>query len=207
MKPIEAEFQSNANGMGVMVFRMVCRGRNAANKTVYIYSRRYPDQENPSLWEVFIPTIKKAGTYPLPNNKSITYTEDFEEYPGASKFGFSAWSCNSLPHAKMVYERLMAIGEVVEAPEEPEPLIVGAVAIADSLAPKHRGRQKGPRPALTVPIGEFSTNELAEQNKVDYPAAALFIREALDKTIRYVRCEQRNARGKKTNLYTAMQPA
>lgn len=202
MKEIEQEFQSNANAMGVMVFLRVMQGINSVGKHVYIYSRRYPENEIPSRWEVFIPSVKKAGTYPLPGGKSITYTEDFEEYPGASKFGFSAWDCNSLPHAKMVYNRLMAIGEIV--PDEPNTQTGEEVELEDIVdaATPHRGRPKAPRPVLTVPAMEFSVKELAEKNHVEYITASVFVREALEKKeIHFVRAEQRASRGKKTNVF------
>lgn len=200
MKEIELEFDTNANAMGIMTFRRVQQGTNHAGKHVYIYSREYPDCA-PSRFEVFIPSVKKAGIYKLPGDKTITYTEDFEEYPGAAKFGFSAWDCNSLPHAKMVYNRLMAIGEVVEIPEEIEK---ETSATTEPAAPKHRGRQKGKRPVLTVPIGkEFSVKELAAYNNVEYIVAAVFVKESA--TIKYVRSERRNPKGPETKLY--IQPA
>jgi hypothetical protein len=54
-----------------------------------------------------------------------------------------------------------------------------------------------------IPDGEFSTNELADFNKVQYPIAFLFLKYALAKgMIRYVRDERRNAKGKATKIYT-----
>ena len=95
-----------------------------------------------------------------------------------------------------------------EVEKETDPAIT--VSVNEPTAPKRRGRQKGPRPVLTVPIGEFSTKELAEQNKVEYPIAVVFINEAIDaKTIQFSRSERRNPKGQLTNLYIAIavQPA
>lgn len=203
MKEIELEFVTNANKTGDMTFKRVKQGVTPNGKHVYIYSRTKMDGTL-FTYEVIVPNVKKAGTYPLPGGKTITYTEDFEEYPGASVFGRIAWEFHQWAASEAKFNLLTAVA-VPDIEEETK--TAPTVSVNEPLAPKHRGRQKGPRPALTMPVGEFSTNELAEQNKVDYPVAALFIREALDKTIRYVRCEQRNARGKKTNLYTAIPPA
>ena len=53
-----------------------------------------------------------------------------------------------------------------------------------------------------IPNGLFSTNELAQFNKVAYPEASLFLKEKLlNNSIRFVRSERRQAKGKETNLY------
>lgn len=67
---------------------------------------------------------------------------------------------------------------------------------------KHRGRPKVERASLLLPVGEFSVKELAEQNKVDYPIAFIFVKEqmaagAIEKT----RSERRAAKGKETQLF------
>ena len=213
MKLLEAEFQTNANKTGLQTFRMVCQGTMTNGKHIYIYQRKYPDGKVFG-YEVVIPSVKKAGTYPLPGDKTITYTEDFEEYPGASVFGFRAWFCSTKETAEKRYNELMEkSGDTGQDPAEitvpdtatsdPEPLMIGAVAIANSLAPNptsHRGRPKVDRPSLLIPVGEFSTIELAEYNKVDYPVAVRFIKES--GLVKFIRSERRNAKGKETNLFT-----
>jgi hypothetical protein len=208
MKEIELEFISNANGTGKMTFKRVKAGVTPSGKNVYIYSRTKMDG-TPFTFEVIVPLIKKAGTYKLPlpkdappgtPNPTITYTEDFEEYPGAAKFGFTAWDCNTLPYALQRFNELISVPiEIPEVEEDETPEVVESV-------PKHHGRQKGPRPVLTVPpVGElFSVKELAAKNNVAYIVADVFRKEALGKTIRFVKTERRNPKGPETKLYTKL---
>ena len=205
MKELELEFQTNANACGLHTFRQIKRGITLDGKPIYIYERIHAEGKKQGQvfgYEVIIPSVKKAGTYPLPGGKTITYTEDFQEYAGASKFGKSAWSypSNLLKAAEKKFKFEMEKGE------KSEPLMVGAVAIANSLSPnpsKTKGRPRVDRPLLTIPEGEFSTTELAELNKVDYPVAALFLKdnEAAGKVMR-TRTERRASRGKETQLYS-----
>jgi hypothetical protein len=205
MKEIELEFVTNANKTGNMTFKRVKQGVNPNGKNVYIYSRTKMDGTFFS-YEVIVPNVKKAGTYPLPGGKTITYTEDFEEYPGASVFGRIGWEFRQWAASEAKFNLLTAVA-VPEIEEEPEPITTASVN--EPAAPKHRGRQKGPRPVLTMPpVGElFSVKELAAKNNVEYIVADVFRKEALGKTIQFVKTERRNPKGPETNLYTAMQPA
>lgn len=196
MRQIELEFQTNANQSGLHTFTRMAEGVNPEGKRVYIYKRTKSDNSIFG-YEVFIPSVKKAGTYPLPGGKTITYTEDFEEYPGASKFGLSAWFCTNETMANKRFQSIIGnaqeIVDVSDADDEP----------TEIQPVKSAGRPKADRPALLVPVGEFSTTELAEHNKVDYPIAAVFVRENVAAgKLKFVRAEQRNAKGKKTNLFT-----
>lgn len=200
MKQIESEFKTNANGTGLQTFLMVLHGTNPEGNNVYIYQRTTEDNK-PYGFEVFIPNIKKAGTYPLPGGKEITYPEDFEEYPGASLFGKKAWSCLTLERAKEHFERLMCKGAAEVDEEEPEKdaLSVSSEVIFNPSSPK---KQKGMKPILIYPVGEFSVKDLAETNKVDYPIAFIFVKESISTgKIKETRKERRNVKGKETQLY------
>lgn len=102
--------------------------------------------------------------------------DDREKYPSSGVFGFSAWSFNSLGGAKARYELLVKESEAPEAEEKKD---------------------------LLIPVGEFTVTELAEFNHVQYPTASLFVKESLEgQIIKFLREEQRNAKGKKSKIYT-----
>lgn len=201
--------------MGKMTFTQVNKSVNTRGKPVYIYRRTKMDGEFFS-YEVFIPYLKKAGTYPLPGEKSITYSDDMEIYPGASVFGRTAWEFRNLAATKAKFNELVTgtietsqdiIGESDDTTGENDIELTNSdnSNLAEVVnTPKYRGRQKNERPVLQIPIGEFSTIELAKYNKVDYPAAALFIKENNNTQLKYVRSERRNSKGKETKLFQAM---
>lgn len=214
MQYLKTEFVKNANKCGKMTFKQIAQGVRPNGKNVYVYSRTKMDGTLFS-WEVVAPNTKKAGNYKVPTpvgepQRFKNYPEDLEEYPGASLFGFIAWEFRSKASAMERFNEL--VKGVLEVPDE----IVGEtddedepVTTTEPAAPKHRGRQKGPRPVLTLPpIGElFSVKELAAKNNVEYIVADVFRKEALGKTIQFIKTERRNPKGPETNLYTAMQPA
>jgi hypothetical protein len=189
MKCIPSEFESNANNTGVMKFRSVKQGTKQNNKHVYIYERI---KSNGQLfgYEVFIPSITKAGTVQkFPNGVTRTIEEDTENYPGASVFGISAYFCSTLDKANKYYEKLMM--DVQEPPHVEE--------IELEIKPKKPKTERAP---LNMPAGEFSVKELAEQNGVDYPIAFLFIKEQeAAGTVERTRTERRAAKGKETQLF------
>lgn len=200
MKLLDKEFTTNANQAGLQTFTQMKREALSNGKNVYLYVRT-AENEAVFAYEVFIASVKKAGEYKLPGGKTITYTEDFEEYPGASKFGVSAWFLASLVTAEAKFL------ELTTAPVEktPEPAIVGGAALGEALAPtkKGRGRPKGARPLLDLPDVEFSVKELAAKNDVAYPIAFVFLKEAeAQGTVKRTRTERRAAKGKPTQLFT-----
>lgn len=194
MKPLELEFKTNANATGVQWFRQIKRGTTPEGKAVCVYERVYAEGEREGRifgYEVVVPSIKKAGTYPLPGGKTITYAEDFEEYPGASKFGFSAWAFGSKGGAIGRFEDLISPPVAPTAKED-----------APSAPSRGRGRPKAERPPLNLPEGEFSVTEVAQKNGVEYVVAFQFVKEKVAGGIVKVgRKERRAARGKETQLY------
>ena len=210
MKQIEVEFKTNANGTGMQFFRQIKKGFTPKGKAVYIYERIHAigDKEGETFgFEVIAPSIKKAGTYSLPGGKSITYAEDFEEYPGASKFGISAWSYPAYQDggARWKFEQLTKELIEIEEIEETNNMIendnVDTNEVPSNVT-KSRGRPKNDRPLLSIPSGEFSTTELCKLNNTDYSVAAVFLRDCeAAGTVKRTRTERRNAKGKETQLF------
>jgi hypothetical protein len=152
-------------------------------------------------YEVFMVKVVEAGA-PLPGGGVVE--ESYEQYPTANRFGRTAWAPASLDHAERIYENLvrgLKPCDVSEADDEegnetPEIPTVPRVS-------GQRGRIKKELPVLTLPDKEFTVGELAEANKVEYPIAYQFIKAALEiKTIKFVRTERRNAKGKESSIYS-----
>lgn len=152
-------------------------------------------------YEVFLVKVVEAGT-PLPGGGVVE--ESYEQYPTANRFGKIAWHIGSLGYANVVYDNLVAgrgpreDAEIemddTEATEVETPTV--------TRAPGQRGRVKGPRPVLKLPEAEFTVNEVADLNQVEYPIAFIFIKESVEKQeIKFLRTERRNARGKESSIY------
>jgi hypothetical protein len=200
IETLEKEFVTNANQTGKQTFSFVKEGVSADGKKVCLYKRTSLDGQVFG-YEIFIPSVKKAGTYPLPNGKTITYEQDFEEYPGAAKFGKSAWFCSTLITAEVRFAELMERGTIVESTGEDPSIEVEDKPIIP-VVKSGRGRPKADRPALNYPEGEFSTIELAELNKVEYPIAFVFLKEQEEAgQVKRTRTERRASRGKETQLF------
>lgn len=201
MRTLEPVFQTNANATGLQEFKQIKRGMLPSGKSICIYQRTR--LEGPMAGQIFgfevvIPSVKKAGTYPLPGGKTITYNEDFEEYPGASKFGFSAWYGGTLATAELVYNRKTTeAAPVIESEDDGEtdaPVVV--------KVPGKRGRPRVERPLITLPPVEFSVKELAELNKVQYVIAYQFLKEEMKAGhVKETREERRASRGPMTQLF------
>jgi hypothetical protein len=156
MKPIEIEFESNANATGLQQFRRLKHGVNPQGKNVYLYVRTYANGKNLGKvfgYEVFAPTITKAGTVQtFPNGITRTIEEDTENYPGATLFGKTAYFCSSMESAEKRF------AEMMEQPLED--------AVEEDIEPP-----KGKKPDMIIPVGEFTIEDLAQQNNVSYPTA------------------------------------
>ena len=164
--------------------------------TVALYQRTQKSGA-PQGYEVFIVKIVKAGT---PQLGGGVVEEDYEVYPRANSFGKTAWAPGSLGHAEKIYENLVKglkpgdVGEDDEGDDEtPE--------APETTEPKAK-RVKKELPVLTLPDKEFTVGELAELNKVEYPIAYQFTKAALEaKTVKFVRTERRNVKGKESSIY------
>jgi len=63
-------------------------------------------------------------------------------------------------------------------------------------------KEKAEKKSIILPVAEFSVKEIAEQNKVEYPIAFVFVKEQVAAgTVKPTRKERRAARGKETQLY------
>jgi len=144
----------------------------ARSETTAIYERSRNGV--PKDYEVFRIKILPKGTKVF---QTVT-EDDQEKYPGTSQFGFIAWSYNNRARAMKAYEDLTK--EAAGAAEE----------------------EAKPAKAVVVPVGEFSTIELAEKNGIQYATASIFMKDALSTNkIKFVREERRNVKGKPTKLY------
>lgn len=111
---------------------------------------------------------------PLPGG--VVVPETYEQYPTANRFGKTAWHVTNLDKAESIYVRLNT------APVD------GKVFVK-----------------FDVPMGEFTAGELAEQNDVEYITASNYIKNSLaNNTMRFVREERRNPKGKASKLYTGV---
>jgi hypothetical protein len=193
MNQITQSFKSNANQTGIMTFDRIREGTNPADKNVYIYKRTL-ENGNVFAYEVFIPSVKKAGEYPLPNGKTIVYADDFEEYPGASKFGHSAFCCKNLDRANAHFEGMMLDPNLEVVPSDD--------ADSDDKPTIINRRAYGKKTVLSLPTTEFSTQVLADFNKVEYYVAANFLREQkADNKIKLVRSQRIGTSKRPTNFY------
>lgn len=125
-------------------------------------------------FEVFLIKILPKGTQIF----AKTQEEDEEKYPSTGTFGKTAWFCATLERANERYEELNNASVNADAEEEK-------------------------KENLIIPVGEFSTKDFAESNKIEYPIAFLFIKSAIEENkIKFVREERRNVKGKPSKIYT-----
>ena len=123
-------------------------------------------------WEVIRIKILPKGTKVF---KTIT-EDDEEKYPGSSQFGFIAWSYHSKKSAQIKYDELV---KYENGTAEPEPV-----------------------KAIVAPVGEFTIAEFGENNSIKYPQAFLIVKAALaNGSVKLLREERRNARGKATKIF------
>ena len=157
--------------------------------TVALYQRT---QKNgaPGGYEVFI-IKKRLKGQPLPGG--LFELEDREVYPSANSFGKTGWAPGSLWHAMKIYNELVT-GKI-------EP-VEGEDTEDAPEVPTVKREKKTPK-VLTIPVAEFSCKELAASNQVEYPEAFIFLKSAVDLgTVKFVREERRNVKGKPTKIFT-----
>lgn len=180
MKTLQLKFEKNANQTGIHLFVQRTKETLPTGKTCYIYERIWtagPAKGKSFAFEIFIPSVKKAGEYKLPNNGSITYDEDFEEYPGATKFGRSALCCKTFQAALNRLEEWKKNADLVAEAAEDEPERDESVEFDPTV--KRRGRPRKAKVALVIPTGNFSVQQLADTNSVKYINAYLFLKQEL----------------------------
>jgi len=102
--------------------------------------------------------------------------EDREMYPSTGQWGKMGWSFKNKGAALEKFERLNSEILTEDAPEEAF--------------------------AMTIPIGEFSTKDLANSNGIEYPIAALWIKTSLETgVIKFLKEERRNVKGKPSKIF------
>lgn len=130
-------------------------------------------------YEVFFIRIEPKGKISkFPGGVIKVAPDDKELYPSTGQWGKIAWSLPNLVSAKKKFDELVKQSNV---PEED----------ADSVTE-----------SFSIPIGEFTVKEFATANKIDYPIASIFVKTQVELgSIKFLRAEQRNAKGKKSNIY------
>ena len=175
MIKLEKQFTSGEGGYSTdsLTYIQICRTAKVA-----LYQRKYSDGQVKDH-EVFRIKILPKGTQVF---KTIT-PDDEEKYPGASQFGFSAWSisCRDPRGAMPKYNELCAQADAKEIEDTtPEPEVT----------------------ASSVPTEEFTTNEYAAKNGLEYVNAYLAIKAGLaNGTIKFVREVRLHAKGKASKVY------
>jgi hypothetical protein len=182
MITLEKEFQTNANQTGLQTFRQIKQGtrqvtnrrtKETRDQNVYVYVRIKTDKVGDKVfgYEVVIPQVKKAGTYPLPGGGTQTYDEDTEMYPGASAGGTLAWYPATEARAEELFDELV------------------------------KGADKSNDNVIEIPKGEFTVTEYAEQLGVAYVEVANWVKEQIaEGRVRIVRQERRHKIGRATNI-------
>jgi hypothetical protein len=174
MIKLEKTFKSGAGAI-VRNYTQLARTEKVA---MYIRDPLEGDKGFPD-YEVFVIKIQPKGfKITLPGKEPYFTDDDMEKYPCNTDFGRSAWSITNRARALARYAELCEKSDIVEGEEEETTKLI-------------------------IPLGEWSTKELAEANKVEYPQASIMLKEALAiGSIKFARAERRNVKGKPTNLYS-----
>lgn len=149
MKTLEKQFVMNADKCGNHTFTQVRRQGN-----VCLYRRDRVTNGSLFGFEVFLTKTVKAGS-PLPGGGTVA--EDYEQYPGASSFGRSAWNTNSEKRADELFAELLGKQTAI-VPETEETELVPVARVS---------QPKGDRRALKWPEGPFTQKDLAAFNGID----------------------------------------
>jgi len=197
MKTLETTFVSAAGGFAnePLTYTQITRTQKFA-----VYQRERDGVIKD--YEVFeIKIDPKGKVQKFPNGSIKVVEDDTEKYASTNQFGRIAWSFKNRGGALHRFNELcnpQLAAAILVNEEDTDPVEQTA-----PVATGRRGRAKGERPLLVVGEGEFSCKELAAANNVEYPVAVVFIREAIEAgTLKFVRSERRQAKGKETNLYS-----
>lgn len=182
MITLPIEFKSGEGGFSTdpLTYKQIKRDGNLA---LYERSREGKVYD----YELIIITVVPKGTVQkFPNGVIKTIEDDTEHYPSTGSFGKKAWALGfDRVAAEKYFEERLTKRDFV-AVEKPEEETAAEVEI----------------PVSVKVDGEFSTKEYAEKNKMDYPTAYLAIKAGLaDGTIKFIREERRNVKGKPTKLF------
>lgn len=208
MIELEKEFVSGEGGFSAnpLTYRQLKRSKNVA---IYERSR----DGNPRDYEVFFIKIDPKGKeHKFPNGVVKIVGDDTEKYPTTSQWGSIAWSYNSIGVAMAKFHELVH-GETSSDPKQPVLKDSPEAILTVEDTPEENSKDTGGEgeeeeakpykgPDLLIPVGEFSTKELAEHNQVQYPIAFLFLKDQERKgKIKFTRKERRAAKGKPTSLF------
>lgn len=185
MITLETEFKSGEGGFSTdpLTYKQIKRNGNLA---LYERSREGKAYD----YELILITVVPKGTVQkFPNGVIKVIEDDTEHYPSTGAFGKKAWALGfNRESAEKYFEERLAKRDFI-ATDEP--------AIETEIA-----EEETPVPVSVKVDGEFSTKEYAEKNKMDYPTAYLTIKAGLaNGTIKFVREERRNTKGKATRLF------
>lgn len=204
MIELEKEFVSGAGGFSdnPLTYTQLKRNEKAA---VYMRSR----DGKPYDYETFLIKVKPKGTRIFQK----VLADDEECYPSCSQFGRIAWSYSNIGMAMLRFHELThgkVKEEVVEGEEDSqdEPTVEAKAPKASAPAPEENEEMEAKPykgPDLIIPVGEFSTKQLAAHNNVQYPIAFLFRKDAERKgKIKFSRKQKADGRGKPTDIFVAI---
>jgi hypothetical protein len=172
MKSLELIKRWTGDGFGDAGARLLTQVKR--NDKVALYSKTVENGGIQEGYEVFLIKMRYKGDK-LPGG--LVEEEDREVYPSANSFGKTAWQISTLARAEEKFEALTKCEIEDESVKEPI--------------------------TLMVPVGEFTVGEMAEANKIEYPKAFLFIKSAVEAgSVKFVREERRNAKGKPSKIYS-----
>jgi len=149
--PLQTEFIANNDACGDHVFTQVKRQGD-----ICLYSRTGLADGRPRGFEVFKVKMVKAGAS-LPGGAKVE--ADYEQYPGKSAFGRSAWSLCGLQaeaDAEALFTKLTANPDSVVVETESEE----GVKVKAKRAPRDTNA------VYVVPAGEFTQADFAGKNNL-----------------------------------------
>lgn len=189
MKELQKEFVMNADKCGNHTFTQVRREKNVA-----LYRRDKVDTGRFQSCEVFFVKVVKAGS-PLPGGGTVA--EDYEQYPGASAFGRTAWSIcgkesDALLCANKRFEELLK--ETSEVETTTDETVIPVIKVSNTE-----------RRALNWPDKPFTQKELAAFNHIDnYKEVYTDLQRALASGKIVVSGQRESTRGKSAKLFSVV---
>lgn len=198
MKKLQEEFQANADGVGLHIFKQLKRIDDIA-----LYQRIRVKEKTTHSYEVIKIKVIKAGT-PLPGGQFVK--EDYERYPGAHAFGFTGWTFWNKLAAEQRFNDLVNKKNVV-VDVTPEDMDTEEVAVEKQSTEKpagKRGRKPKDRSAIKFPSDKFTMKQLEALNP-DFSFAFLYqhLRSLLNIQYKIVEAIT-GGRGKPTLVYASI---